>query len=174
MSMELMGMVFRADLSGLKSRSGWSIAPSTAKLVLLALADYAAGDGTGIHPSLENLAWRTALPRRTLIEVLRALEEGGLIRRIGRTPRGVIRYEIDVEALAARIPEGAPAAPGGPGRRAGGVATQEGRSNRTSRGAVTAPVECSNCTGGGAVTAPGGCSYCTQTQYMNQYMNPIH
>jgi hypothetical protein len=173
MSVELTGMVFRADLSGLKSRSGWSIAPSTAKLVLLALADYAAGDGTGIHPSLETLAWRTALPRRTLIEALRALEDAGLIRRIGRTPRGVIRYEIDVEALAARVPDKAPAAPSGPGRRAGTVATQEGRSNCTSRGAVTAPVECSNCTGGGAVTAPGGCSNCTGGVQL-LHPNPIH
>jgi DNA-binding transcriptional ArsR family regulator len=173
MSVELMGMVFRADLGGLKSRSGWSIAPSTAKLVLLALADYAAGDGTGIHPSLENLGGRTALPRRTLIEALRALEDAGLIRRIGRTPRGVIRYEIDVEALAARIPDKAPAAPGGPGRRAGAAATQEGRSNRASRGAATAPVECSNCTGGGAVTAPEECSDCTGGVQL-LHPNPIH
>jgi DNA-binding Lrp family transcriptional regulator len=50
---------------------------------------------------LETLERRTGLSRRALVYTLQGLEDAGLIRRIGRTPKGTIRYEIDIEALSA-------------------------------------------------------------------------
>jgi hypothetical protein len=65
MSIKLMDMVFEAD----------GLTP-TQKLVMLALTDYAADDGTSVYPSVETLAHKTALNKSSVRKTLKELREG--------------------------------------------------------------------------------------------------
>jgi hypothetical protein len=65
-----------------------------ARLVLLALAEFAHDDGTHAFPSTATLAARTRLSERQVFRALRTLEDLDEIRRTGRTAKGVVVWSI--------------------------------------------------------------------------------
>ena len=89
MSVQLMAQVFQA-----------SIGSPTDKLVLLALADFADGEGGSIYPSLATLAAKCDLTERACRFALRRLEAGGLllVEREAKHHR-TRRYRILIETL---------------------------------------------------------------------------
>lgn len=87
-----MAMVWKADL------------PSTAKLVLLRLADFASDDGGRIFPAVSTIAAECGLGERTVQDQLRALEARGvlcLVREAVCATRRPREYRIDLSTLEA-------------------------------------------------------------------------
>ena len=60
------------------------VVPPTQKVILLALADWADGDGVA-YPGQKSLAAKTSIPERTLRRALDELEEAGYIERRRRS-----------------------------------------------------------------------------------------
>jgi hypothetical protein len=75
---------------------------STQKLVLLALADHAADDGTSIYPSVDTLANKTCLSNAAVRKALKELRGPVSVIRIARrfTSRMPNKYAINVEKLS--------------------------------------------------------------------------
>ena len=80
MSVKIMGLVWEIDL------------PSNEKLVLLAYADHAAHDGTGIYPAVALVARKTGYSEREVQRVTRTLQGKGLLIPDGTGPRGTNRW----------------------------------------------------------------------------------
>lgn len=72
-----------------------SQATHSARLVLLALADYAHDDGGNAFPSVTTLTKKTKLSRRAVQVALRDLEEMGEIRKTGIHASGTNIYRIN-------------------------------------------------------------------------------
>lgn len=91
MSVRVMSMVFEAQ--GITS---------TQKLVLLALADHAADDGTSIYPSIDTLVNKTCLSNAAVRRALKELRDQVGVIRIARrfTSRTPNKYAINVSHLA--------------------------------------------------------------------------
>ena len=66
---------------------------TTSRSILQALAEHAHKNGTGAHPSILRLQYRTGYDRRTVQRSLRRLEEAGLISRDG-VVQDRIRYRL--------------------------------------------------------------------------------
>lgn len=67
----------------------------TERLLLLAIADNAADDGTNAYPSLATLARKVRLDERTVRRLLRKLESARHIAvSVGTGPRGTNRYTV--------------------------------------------------------------------------------
>ena len=77
------------------------ITPAGKKSVLVAMADYASKDGTGVWPSAKRLARKTGLTERWVREVRRQLrdEDGLIIMTNPPTPTRPAEYRIDLDAL---------------------------------------------------------------------------
>lgn len=72
-----------------------SEATKSRRLVLIALADKANEDGTGAYPSIETIRQEARLDSKsTVYEALAELEDTGQIRRNGKGPNGVTRWQI--------------------------------------------------------------------------------
>lgn len=72
-----------------------STAGGSERLVLLAIADNAADDGSNAWPSLHTLARKTLLDVRTVRRILRRLEAGGhLFIGVSAGPHGANRYTV--------------------------------------------------------------------------------
>lgn len=92
MSIEVMTLVFKRSLGSV-----------TRKAVMLAMADAANDDGSGIWKSAETIAAQCDLSKRTVLRTWKELEADKLIRRVGRRAvRGgeVIIWGIDCRAVA--------------------------------------------------------------------------
>lgn len=92
MSIEVMTLVFKRSLGSV-----------TRKAVMLAMADAANDDGSGIWKSAETIAAQCDLSKRTVLRTWKELEADKLIRRVGkRAVRGgeVIIWGIDCRAVA--------------------------------------------------------------------------
>jgi hypothetical protein len=90
MSIRLMSLVFESNIE-----------PND-KLVLLAMADYAADNGTQIFPSIETLVHKTSLSERTVQRSLRDLEAQELIVVVANAGGGrgkATNYMINVDKL---------------------------------------------------------------------------
>lgn len=68
----------------------------SALLMLLAIADFASDDGTGVWPSYETLAKKSRLSRRQAINIVQTLIDSGVISRCGRHAAGSNSYRINV------------------------------------------------------------------------------
>lgn len=91
MSIEVMALVLKRTLGS-----------ATRKAVLLAMADAANSDGSGIWRSAETIAAEAEVSRRTVFTVWQELESSGLIVRTGtRSVRGgdVTIWEIQMDRL---------------------------------------------------------------------------
>jgi hypothetical protein len=89
MSVKVMGMVWDADL------------PRPEKFVLLAYADHANHDGTGIFPSVALISRKTGYDERSVQRITRRLEnEYKLLLPDGSGPQGENRWQIPLELLS--------------------------------------------------------------------------
>lgn len=95
-----------------------------ARLVLIALADYAHADGSEAYPSVDTLAANTRLSRRAVQAALRKLEEDREVVRDGKGRNGTTCYRLTM---------------GGADSARGAEYDVEGAQNTTSRGANSAP-----------------------------------
>lgn len=87
MSGKLMGDVFALKLS------------ERQRLVLLALADHAADNGTGARPGIARICWKTDLKRRTVERILSQLRATGVIEKVsGGGHRQAVEYKIILSA----------------------------------------------------------------------------
>lgn len=101
-----------------------------ARLVLLALAEYAHDDGGMAFPSVTTLATKARVSERKAREALRELERDGGIEPMGRTRKGTIIYRVLM-----RTPEESAGGQNLPGAESDSVGGQ----NPTARGANFAP-----------------------------------
>jgi hypothetical protein len=84
-----------------------SVGTVSKKAVLLAMADAANDDGSGVYKSAETIGNQCDLSKRSVFRAWDALEADGLIRRVGlRSVRGgdVIIWGLDCDAIA-RLPK---------------------------------------------------------------------
>lgn len=91
MSVKIMSMVF--DAQGITS---------TQKLVMLAMADHAADDGTSIYPSVETICSKTGLSQAAVRKTLKQLRDDEKLIRITRkyTSRMPNKYAINLQVLS--------------------------------------------------------------------------
>ncbi len=117
---------------------------SSARHVLLCLANYAGPDGRGAFPSATTLSEDTGLSERTVRYKLDLLEEGGLIVRgnqalaavyIDRHDRRPVVYDLQLKRGAVAAPRSERGANDGTGCNV----QQNGVQPTTERGAATAP-----------------------------------
>jgi alkylhydroperoxidase/carboxymuconolactone decarboxylase family protein YurZ len=101
MSIKLMSLIFETEFQDLKDADGNVTKASTAKLVLLAMADHASDDGEGIYPGLDKMEIKTALSRQGILNTYDALLHNGLIIFRGKSRHQTNNYAINVEALKA-------------------------------------------------------------------------
>ena len=95
MSAKLMGEVWSLDL------------PQHEKLVALALADHGEDDGSQIFPSVARLAWKTGYTERRVQQILRSLEEKGLIEPVAHAQGGrghAAEYQMYTERVKRNAP----------------------------------------------------------------------
>jgi biotin operon repressor len=93
MSLRLMVRVFQLDI------------PPSNKLVLLAMAEHANGEGSSCYPSIGTLMKETSLSRRSVQTVIRQLEKAGLLVRIGKARGGrsvTTEYSLSLEKPTVR------------------------------------------------------------------------
>jgi hypothetical protein len=121
-----MGAVWDADL------------PQNEKLILLAYADYAAHDGTGIYPSVGRMAWKTGYCERTVQRVTKELISHGILKSTGTHGKfGTNTYTLDVSALPQRPAYGQEK--GGDKMSGGDTVSPGGRQNVTLGGDKMSP-----------------------------------
>jgi DnaD/phage-associated family protein len=107
MSIRLMSAAFSADLPDVEIETGKESIPgthtvkaSTSKFVLLALADHANDEGRGAYPSLDTLAHKTSMSRRTVQRAIDALKILGIIKLVGISEYGTDNYSIFESAIS--------------------------------------------------------------------------
>ena len=83
MSVKVMGAVF--DIEGLSP---------TLKFVLLAYADHASHDGTGIWPAVQSIATKTGYSERTIQNSTKELQELGYMIKMGHHESGTNLWKI--------------------------------------------------------------------------------
>lgn len=85
MSVKVMGLVF--DIRGLSP---------TLKFVLLAYADHASHDGSGVWPAVQSIADKTGYSKRTIQNATKELEELGYMEKIGQHRSGTNLWQITI------------------------------------------------------------------------------
>lgn len=95
MSIKLMTAIFETEFRDLHDAEGNITKASTAKLVLLAMADHANDDGEGIYPSLETLCTKTALSAQTIRNTWDALIYNGLAELVGSSKYGTKNHKLN-------------------------------------------------------------------------------
>lgn len=99
MSVKLMSAIFETEFRDLPDEEGNITKASTAKLVLLALADHANDEGEGAYPGLTKMERKTALSRQTVINTYGALKYNGIIFLAGISKRNTNNYTINTKAF---------------------------------------------------------------------------
>lgn len=108
MSVKLMSAIFDTEFRDLEDAEGNKTKASTAKLVLLALADHANDEGEGAYPSIDRLVKKTALSRNCIIEAFDALKYNGLISYEGVSRLGTSNYTVNPACYPGRDEGGNP------------------------------------------------------------------
>jgi len=99
MSVNLMSAIFEAEFFDLKDEEGNVTKASTAKLVLLSMADHANDEGEGAYPSIERLCRKTALSEQTIRNTFDALRHNGIIELAGRSKYGTNNHTINTNSF---------------------------------------------------------------------------
>jgi hypothetical protein len=103
MSVRLMSAAFSANLPDVEIKQSGddvhTVKASTSKFVLLALADHANDEGRGAYPSLETLAKKTSMTRRTVQRAIDALIQLRIIKCVGVSEYGTDNYSIFEAAI---------------------------------------------------------------------------
>ena len=148
MSIKLMSAIFAAKFTDLKDGAGNVTKASTAKLVLLALADHASDDGKGAYPSLTRVERKTGLNRKTIVNALDALKFNGMISLVGRSKLNTSNYAILMQAFPVTVEDGVASTP-----PLVGASTPGWCSQYTTNGGASTPGWCNQyTTNGGAST----------------------
>jgi len=108
MSVKLMSAIFETEFRDLPDEEGNITKASTAKLVLLALADHANDEGEGAYPGLTKMERKTALSRQTVINTYGALKYNGIIYLAGISKRNTNNYTINVKSFPKANDDGQP------------------------------------------------------------------
>ena len=111
MSIKLMSAIFATKFRDLKDATGHVTKGSTAKFVLLALADHADDQGKGAYPGLTRMECKTALTRKTIVNALDALKFNGMISLVGRSKFNTSNYTILTQALPGTVENGVTSTP---------------------------------------------------------------
>lgn len=97
MSVEVMALVFKHIIPALKTDDGKNVPDSTAKFVLLALADHASGDGENAYIGIRRIIAKTQLSTSTVCNALNALRHNGYIKLVGKSRADTNNYTINIE-----------------------------------------------------------------------------
>lgn len=103
MSVNLMSAIFETEFFDIKDEDGNVTKASTAKLVLLAMADHANDEGEGSYPSVERLCRKTALSEQTIRNTFDALRYNGVIELAGRSKYGTNNHTINTKSFPKAI-----------------------------------------------------------------------
>lgn len=71
---------------------------SDAKFIATVYADHAWEDGTHAYPAVDTVATITGLSSRTVQRYLRVLEGIGMLKNVGKGPRGTNRYDFPLQS----------------------------------------------------------------------------
>lgn len=99
MSVKLMSAIFETEFRDLQDEKGDITKASTAKLVLLALADHANDEGESAYPSVERLARKTALSPQTIRNTFDALKYNGVVFLNGISKYRTNNYTINTASF---------------------------------------------------------------------------
>jgi hypothetical protein len=99
MSVKLMSAIFETEFRDLQDGAGNNTKASTAKLVLLAMADHANDEGEGTYPSVETLSRKTALSSQTIRNTWDALRYNGVISLTGTSKYLTNNHTINTECF---------------------------------------------------------------------------
>lgn len=100
MSVRLLSLVFQCNMPELKTDTGQVVPDSTAKFVLLSLADHANDEGEGSYPSVKRLCKKTNLSTATVCNALNALRTNGFTQLVGKSRVETNNYTISVAKIA--------------------------------------------------------------------------
>lgn len=103
MSVNLMSAIFETEFFDLKDENGNITKASTAKIVLLAMADHANDEGEGIYPSITKLCKKTALSEQTIRNTFDALRFNGIISLQGISKYGTNNHSINTACFPKAI-----------------------------------------------------------------------
>lgn len=101
MSVHLMSAIFQTEFRDLQDEEGRVTKASTAKFVLLAMADHANDEGEGAYPSIESLKKKCALSEQTIRNTFDALLYNGIIFRVGTSKYMTHNHTINIKAFPA-------------------------------------------------------------------------
>lgn len=99
MSVTIMAAVFAANMLELKTDDGKTVPDSTAKFVLLALADHASEDGENAYIGVKRICQKTNFSSSTVCNALNALRTNGYIELVGKSKAETNNYTINIERL---------------------------------------------------------------------------
>lgn len=99
MSVNLMSSVFNCNIPELKTDDGKTVPDTTAKSVLLAMADNANDEGEGSYPGVDTLCRKTNYSTSTVCNALNALRHNGFTTLVGRSRRDTNNYTISVAKI---------------------------------------------------------------------------
>lgn len=99
MSVTIMAAVFAANMPELKTDDGKTVPDSTAKFVLLALADHASEDGENAYIGVKRICQKTNFSSSTVCNALNALRTSGIIELVGKSKAETNNYTINVSRL---------------------------------------------------------------------------
>lgn len=99
MSVSLMALVFNCNMPELKTDDGKTVPDTTAKFVLLALADNANEEGEGAYPGVDSLCNKTNYSTSTVCNALNALRHNGFTTLVGRSKRDTNNYTVSVTEI---------------------------------------------------------------------------
>lgn len=103
MSINLMSAIFETEFFDLQDGKGNVTKASTAKLVLLAMADHANDEGEGSYPSIDRLCRKTALSPQTIRNTFDALKHNGIISLTGLSKHGTNNHTINTKSFPKAI-----------------------------------------------------------------------
>jgi hypothetical protein len=103
MSINLMSAIFETEFFDLLDEKGNTTKASTAKLVLLSMADHANDEGEGAYPSIERLCRKTALSPQTIRNTFDALRHNGIISLAGLSKWGTNNHTINTKSFPKAI-----------------------------------------------------------------------
>jgi DnaD/phage-associated family protein len=100
MSVGTMSLVFEYDMPELKTDDGKTVPDSTAKFVLLALADHANDEGEGAYPGVKRICKKTSMSSQTVCNALNALRHNGYTNLEGKSKLETNNYTINIKKLS--------------------------------------------------------------------------
>src|SRR5512139_1546090 len=100
MSIRTMSLVFEYDMPELKTDDGRTVPDSTAKFVLLALADHCNDEGEGAYIGVKRICKKTSMSSQTVCNALNALRHNGYTTLVGKSKAETNNYTINLEKLS--------------------------------------------------------------------------